>query len=220
VTADWTDLGITALLAALVASGAVSALLSWRLPMTTLASAVIAAGTLAGLVLLFGQFAPGYCLIIGGFAAAGAGLLYDRALIPVVVLFIIDAVIAAAVAAFYLPLGQLGASFGLAPVILVIAVALLVALLSLWLCRCDRIPGYPAAITAFAGAIGTFLAVWRDVPDWQAIWWLAALAATALAIAIISRARATPLGATGTGYLALTTGILLINVIALAVITV
>jgi hypothetical protein len=211
-------LGIVALISALAVGGVVSALLSWRLPMTTLASAVIAAGTAAGLVLLFGRVAPAFVVIIGGIAAAGAGLLYDRALIPAAALLVIDAILAAATAALALPLFLLRSSLGLAlpaPVLLA-GLAILVALFSLWLRRSDRVPGYSAAIAAFVGALGTLFAVWRDVLDHQTIWWLAALTATAIGTAVISRARATPLGAAGTSYLALTIGVLLATALAFA----
>lgn len=218
MTADWTILGIWALVAALAFGGTVAALLSWRLPMTTLASAVIAAGTAAGLVLLLGRVAPAFIVIIGGIAAAGAGLLYDRAMIPAVSLFVIDALLAAATAALALPLFLLRSSIGLfvpAPVLLA-GVAILMALFSLWLRRSDRVPGYPAAIAAFVAALATLFAVWRGVLDHQTIWWLAALAATCVGIAVISRARATPLGAAGTSYLALTIGVLLTTALAFA----
>jgi hypothetical protein len=216
LTADWTVLGIAALLLALVTGGAVSALLSWRLPMTPLASAVLAAGTIAGFVLLFGRVMPALVVLVGGFAAAGAGLLYDRALIPAVALLVIDALLAAATAALALPLFLLRSSLGLqlpSPVLLA-GLAILVALFSMWLRRSDRVPGYSPAIAACVAAVGTLFAVWRDVLDFQAIWWLAALAATCVSIAVISRARATPLGATGTSYLALTIGVLLATVLA------
>lgn len=215
---DWIVLGVTELVLAIVVASAVAAFLAWRMPMAPLAPAIVAGASAAGLVLLFGGVYPAIVLLVGGWAAALAGLLYDRAIINQVGLAIAEIVIAGATVAFCVPLLSLGASTGLdvpRPLLLV-AIAIVAALFSLWLRRTDRLPGFPAAVGAFVAAVVTFLAVWRGVPQTQSIWWLGTLALLLVGLSVVSRSRAAPFAAAGTSYVALMLTVLIMAVAAQA----
>ncbi len=215
---DWTILGVADFIVALAVGAGVSALLAWKMPMVPLGPAVIAGGTAAGLILLLGRVFPGVIVVAGGLAAALAGLAHDRGWTGRIGLVIADVVIAAATAALAIPLFLLRSSLGLAlpSPILLIGIGVLVALFSLALRRTDRLPGMAASIGGVVAAVMTFFAVWRDVRDPQSIWWLAIMAALLVGCAVISRARATPLGAAGTSFVALTIGILALTVVGFA----
>lgn len=215
---DWTLLGITELIVALLVAGTISGLLAWRLPMAPLSSAVIAGGVAAGLVLVFGRAYPAAIVLAGGMGAALAGLLYDRAILPQPGLVLAEAGIAAVTAGFAIPLHLLAGTFvgDMPGPVVAGAVAGVVALFSLALRRWDRLPGLSAATAAAVAAGVTLFGVWRGVAASQSIWWLAALGALGIGFAVISRARATPLGAAGTSYLALTIGVLAGIVVAVS----
>lgn len=215
---DWTVLGITELVLAVIVAAVASGLLAWRRPMAPLASAVIAGSMAGGLVLLFGRAYPAVVVLAGGAAAAIAGLLYDRAVLPQPGLALAEAGIAALTAAFAIPLVLFGRSLGvdLPGPVPVAFVAVLVPAFSFAMRRWDRLPGGAASIGAACAGLGTLFAVWRGVVETQSIWFLATLGTLCVVFAVISRARATPLGAAGTSYLALTIAILVMIVIAFA----
>jgi hypothetical protein len=215
---DFTVLGIVDLIAAALVAGVVSAVLSWRFPMAPLASAVVAGGLAAGLVLAIARPMPGLVVVAGGLLAAGAGLLHDRAVVPRWALVLLEIVIAAATITVAVPLPLLMNSLQVelpAPVQVVVA-ALLIAVAAVGLRRADRLPGLAAAISAAVAAFATFLAVLAGVGDYPTIWWLAALALVTAGLSIVARARATPLGSTGTSYLTLTIGVLILGLLSLA----
>ncbi|GLQ53054.1 hypothetical protein [Devosia nitrariae] len=203
---DWIVLGLTALVLAVVAAGAVSTLLAWRMPMTPLAPALVAGGTGAGLVLMVGGVLPVLVLLAGGGLAAIAGFFYDRALVGQWTLAAGEAAVAAATLALIPGLMDLHVAMGVEwpGLALPIATGIAVALVSLGLRRADRSPGLPAAIGACAAAVAVFLAVWSRIAEPQPAWWLAILALLLVGFSIISRSRAAPFGAAGTSYLALT----------------
>ncbi len=215
---DWIVLGVTELVLAIVVASAVAAFLAWRMPMAPLAPAIVAGGSAAGLVLLFGGVYPAIVLLAGGWAAALAGFLYDRAVIGQARLAVAEIVIAGATVAFCVPLLALRANAGIdvpRPLLLA-AIAIVVALFSLWLRRTDRLPGFPAAVGAFVAAVGTFLAVWRGVPQTQSIWWLGTLALLLVGFSVVSRSRAAPFAAAGTSYVALMITVLVMAIAAQA----
>lgn len=213
---DWIVLGLTALVLAVVAAGAVSTFLAWRMPMTPLAPALVAGGTVAGLVLMVWGVWPALVLLAGGGLAALAGLLHDRALAGQWALAAGEAVVAAATVALIPGLTDLRLAFGVdwPGVTLPVATGIVVALASLGLRRADRLPGLPAAIGACAAAVAVFFAVWSRTAEPQPAWWLATLALLLIGFSVISRSRATPFGAAGTSYLALTV-VALVAVMAL-----
>ena len=215
---DWIVLGVTELVLAIAVAGAVAAFLAWRMPMAPLAPAIVAGGSAAGLVLLFGGVYPAIVLLVGGWAAALAGLFYDRAIVGQAGLAAAEIVIAAATVAFCVPLLSLRANAGidLPRPVLLIAVAIVVALVSLWLRRTDRLPGLSAAIGACIAALVTCLAVWRGVPHTQSIWWLGTLGLLLVGFSVVSRSRAAPFSAAGTSYVALTLTVLIAAIAALA----
>lgn len=215
---DWTTLGIADLVIAVLAAAATSALLSWRFPMAPLSPALIAGGMAAGLVLLLGRMMPGAVVLVGGGAAALVGLAYDRATLPRWGLFLIEIVIAMVTLALAVPLAGLGAALGveLSAPFLVVGLAIVIALISGALRRSDRLPGLAPALGAAFAAVATLLAVLNDVPEAQSIWWLASIALICAGLSIIGRARATPFGAAGTSYLALTLCTLALTVFAAA----
>jgi len=213
---DMTALGIADLIAAALAAGIVSGVLSWRFPMAPLAAAVVAGGVAAGLVLVVVRPLPGGVVLIGGLLAAGAGLLHDRAMIPRWALIVLELAIAAGTLALAVPIFLLRTSIGLelpAPVLILLA-ALLVALSSVGLRRADRLPGLAAGICAAVAGLATFLGVLGRIPDYPTLWWLAALTLVTAGLSMVGRARAAPLGSTGTSYLAITLGILILTLAA------
>ncbi|GHA26312.1 hypothetical protein GCM10007989_22610 [Devosia pacifica] len=203
--------GILAIVLAIVSAAGVSAFLSWRLPMAPLSSAVIAAGTVAGLVLgIAGMSLFAFIVVVAGLAAAGAGVLYDRAVLKGWQLVLADAAITAIAIVAAVRMAPTALDLA-APLLLETLIgALAIGVCGLGLRRADRLPGYSASIAACVAAVATFLALWLDAENYLAIWWLAAFGAALAGLAIITRARAAQFGAAGTSFIAVEAGLLIL----------